>query len=114
MLIAAIQDILRDWLLLLKVLPFFIMKQLLIRVKQNLLQITGHSTTLDAARTALEAGAGTLLIGHFSARYRNIHYLLKRHRSIFPRYITQPSTERLMISGILIISKKRIIYLCVH
>jgi ribonuclease Z len=32
---------------------------------QKLAKITGHSTTLDAAKTALEANAGTLVIGHF-------------------------------------------------
>ena len=38
----------------------------------ELAEMTGHSTTLDAARTALDAEAGSLIIGHFSARYRNI------------------------------------------
>jgi ribonuclease Z len=46
---------------------------------------TGHSTTSDAARTAMEAGAGTLLIGHFSARYKDITHLLEEARAIFPR-----------------------------
>jgi len=46
-----------------------------------------HSTTADAARTALNAGAGTLMIGHFSARYRDISPLVEETRSIFPRTI---------------------------
>ena len=49
----------------------------------NLAEITGHSTTLDAARTALEAGAGNLIIGHFSARYKNINPLVEEAKSIF-------------------------------
>jgi ribonuclease Z len=46
---------------------------------------TGHSTTLDAARTALEAEAGSLIIGHFSARYRDISLLVDEARSIFQK-----------------------------
>jgi ribonuclease Z len=50
----------------------------------ELAAITGHSTTVDAARTASEAGAGALLIGHFSARYRNINPLVEEARAFFP------------------------------
>ena len=49
----------------------------------DLAEITGHSTTLDAARTALEAGAGCLIIGHFSARYRNISPLVEEAKTLF-------------------------------
>lgn len=46
-----------------------------------------HSTTLDAARTAAKAGAGTLMIGHFSARYKEISGLVDEARTIFPNTI---------------------------
>jgi ribonuclease Z len=46
-----------------------------------------HSTTLDAAKTALNAGAGTLMIGHFSARYKDISGLVDEARTIFPATI---------------------------
>jgi ribonuclease Z len=46
-----------------------------------------HSTTLDAARTALKAGAGTLMIGHFSARYKEITELVDEARTLFPNTI---------------------------
>jgi ribonuclease Z len=45
---------------------------------------TGHSTTIDAAKTALNAGAGRLIIGHFSARYKNISFLIEEARTLFP------------------------------
>jgi ribonuclease Z len=51
--------------------------------KDDLAEITGHSTTIDAARTALAAGVGTLIIGHFSARYKDIHLLVDESRSLF-------------------------------
>jgi len=46
-----------------------------------------HSTTLDAAKTALKAGAGTLMIGHFSARYKEISGLVEEARSVFQNTI---------------------------
>ena len=46
-----------------------------------------HSTTLDAAKTALKAGAKTLMIGHFSARYKDISDLVDEARTIFPATI---------------------------
>lgn len=44
----------------------------------------GHSTTADAAKTALNASARRLLIGHFSSRYRDLQPLLDEARAIFP------------------------------
>ena len=54
------------------------------KIKDDLAKTTGHSTTLDAAKTALNAGAGTLLIGHFSARYKDISLLVDEARILFP------------------------------
>ena len=53
--------------------------------KEDLAAVTGHSTTLGAARTALGANVGSLLIGHFSARYRDISFLVEEARTIFPQ-----------------------------
>lgn len=44
---------------------------------------TKHSTTLDAARMALQTNAGKLLIGHFSARYRELEPVLAEARTVF-------------------------------
>ena len=47
-------------------------------------QKTYHSTTLQAARTALEAGVGKLIVGHYSSRYPSIDFFLEELRSVFP------------------------------
>ena len=44
----------------------------------------GHSTTADAAKAALQAGAGRLIIGHYSSRYRDLEVLLEETRTLFP------------------------------
>ena len=44
---------------------------------------TNHSTAADAAKCALEAGAGKLLLGHYSSRYKSTEPFLKEARSIF-------------------------------
>ena len=43
-----------------------------------------HSTSLEAAQTALAAGAGKLILGHFSARYPDESILLKEAKTVFP------------------------------
>lgn len=43
-----------------------------------------HSTTLQAAHLAREAGARKLVVAHYSSRYRDIAPLLSEIRSVFP------------------------------
>jgi len=45
---------------------------------------TFHSTTLQAARCALDAGAGRLIVGHYSSRFPDVGFYLDELRSIFP------------------------------
>lgn len=45
---------------------------------------TTHSTATQAATFALKAGAKKLILGHFSARYRELDQLLLEARSVFP------------------------------
>ena len=52
--------------------------------KEDLAELTGHSTTVDAAKTALKAKVGALIIGHFSARYKDIEPLVDEARALFP------------------------------
>jgi ribonuclease Z len=59
--------------------------------KHDLARASGHSTTIDAANTALDADAGTLVIGHFSARYKDISFLVEEARTLFPN--TYPAID---------------------
>lgn len=45
---------------------------------------TGHSTTIEAANMADRSNAGSLLLGHFSARYVDLAPLLAEAQSVFP------------------------------
>jgi ribonuclease Z len=47
-------------------------------------QATYHTTSLQAAEIAKKAEVKKLLIGHFSARYKNLSLLLDEARSVFP------------------------------
>ena len=51
--------------------------------ERKLAKERGHATTADAAKVAQMAGAGRLLIGHFSARYKDLEVLLAESREIF-------------------------------
>lgn len=52
--------------------------------KNNLAVMTGHSTTINAATVAAEADVKVLIIGHFSARYRESDILVEEAKSLFP------------------------------
>ena len=45
---------------------------------------TFHSTTLQAARTAKDAGVKRLLVGHYSSRFPSVDFYLDEIRTIFP------------------------------
>ena len=45
---------------------------------------THHSTTIQAASAALEAGVGRLVVGHYSSRFPSVDFYLDQIRTIFP------------------------------
>lgn len=47
-------------------------------------RLRGHSTTEDAAKAALKAGAKRLIIGHYSSRYKDERVLVEEARALFP------------------------------
>lgn len=46
--------------------------------------LTGHSTARQAATIAKLAGAGRLILGHYSSRYQDLGRFLKEAREVFP------------------------------
>ena len=46
-----------------------------------------HSTSEQAARCAAEAGAGRLVIGHYSSRIKDFEALLQECRDVFPQTV---------------------------
>jgi ribonuclease Z len=52
--------------------------------ERRLARDTGHSTATEAARIALKAEAGELLIGHFSSRYKDSAVLEAEAGAVFP------------------------------
>jgi len=58
---------------------------------QELAKTTFHSTGKNAATAALKAEVSKLLIGHFSARYKDHNVILKEAQEIFPN--TEAITE---------------------
>lgn len=53
----------------------------------ELARITGHSTSVDAAKTASDANVKALIIGHFSARYKDISPIVTEAAEVFPNTI---------------------------
>ncbi len=60
--------------------------------EQRIARERGHATTTDAAKAALRAGAGRLVIGHYSSRYKDEKVLVEEARALFPE--TYPATEK--------------------
>ncbi len=52
-----------------------------------------HSTTADAARCALEAGAERLIVGHYSSRVTDFEAFIQECRAIFPSTIAANDCE---------------------
>lgn len=59
----------------------------------------GHSTSEEAARAALLAGAGRLVIGHFSSRYKDETILVEEARRSFPATEAAAEGRRFEIPG---------------
>ena len=61
-------------------------------------EYSGHSTAGQAARVALEAGAGKLLLGHFSSRYKELDQHLIEARAVFSESYLVEEGENYAIS----------------
>jgi ribonuclease BN (tRNA processing enzyme) len=65
--------------------------------KNPLAKETFHTTAMQAAQIARDAGAKRLVIGHFSARYENEDLLLKESQSVFPDTVLAKENLRLIL-----------------
>lgn len=70
------------------------------RSKADLAELTGHSTTIDAAKTASAANVGSLIIGHFSSRYRDVSPLVEEARTVFSKSYAAIDGKRYVIGNI--------------
>ncbi len=59
---------------------------------------TYHSTAMDAAKIAQMAGAGNLIIGHFSSRYDDYEPFVNEARSIFVNTVAAVEGEKYSVS----------------
>lgn len=58
---------------------------------------TLHSTATQAALVAKAAGAGKLLLGHFSTRYKSDEQFLREARSVFPEAVAVNDGDRFIV-----------------
>lgn len=65
---------------------------------QHLATEHGHSSSADAARTALEAGARQLAITHFSQRYASTEQHVREAQAVFPNTLALHDLDRLAIA----------------
>ena len=56
-----------------------------------------HSTSEDAARCARDAGAGRLIIGHYSSRITDFDALVEECRAIFPETVAAGDCDHFII-----------------
>ena len=83
MLLCQIHLTAKRWLMKLQIVHCCTTKQRLRKETIKLLKKTLHSTSEDAARVAKEANVGSLLLGHFSNRYRDLSTLLNETKEVF-------------------------------
>jgi len=60
-------------------------------------EMTFHTTALQAATIAKDAGVKQLVIGHFSARYEEENLLLKEAQSVFPNTVLAIENLKLIL-----------------
>ncbi len=60
-------------------------------------KLTSHSTSEDAAKIARMANVKKLLLGHFSARYKDVNPIINEAREIFPNTFAAEDGERYQI-----------------
>lgn len=62
-------------------------------------RLTGHSTAREAADVARKARARRLLLGHFSARYKEVAELVREAEEVFPRAEAAVELQRYVLGS---------------
>ena len=57
-------------------------------------KLTYHSTSEDAAKIAKKANVGKLIVGHFSARYKDVSPIISEARDLFPNTYSAEDGEK--------------------
>jgi len=57
-------------------------------------KLTYHSTSEDAAKIAKKANVGKLIVGHFSARYKDVSQIISEARDLFPNTFPAEDGEK--------------------
>ncbi len=57
-------------------------------------KLTYHSTSEDAAKIAKKAIVGKLIVGHFSARYKDVSQIISEARDLFPNTYSAEDGEK--------------------
>jgi ribonuclease Z len=52
---------------------------------EEMAEKTFHSTTIQAATVAKDAGAKKLVVGHYSSRFPSVDFYLDQIKTIFPQ-----------------------------
>jgi ribonuclease Z len=61
---------------------------------KDLADETGHSTALEAAKTASAAGAQYLMTGHYSSRYKSLETIMAEAKEHFPNVLESVEGKR--------------------
>jgi ribonuclease Z len=67
---------------------------------KKLAKLTGHSTAVQAAKLASEAGVKKLLMGHFSQRYKIVSQLQREAREFFAESYTVEDGEKFEVTQV--------------
>ncbi|MCS6832236.1 MAG: ribonuclease Z [Flammeovirgaceae bacterium] len=71
-----------------------------LQTERNIALLTHHSTALEAAHIAQQANAKKLLLGHFSARYKEKSAFLSEAQNIFPNTLLAEAGMKIQIPKI--------------
>ncbi|HHC79277.1 MAG TPA: ribonuclease Z [Flavobacteriia bacterium] len=67
--------------------------------RKELAKTTKHATAEEAGKIAKEAGAGQLILGHYSSRYTNLNLFKEEAKTVFDHVILAKEGEKITIDS---------------